>query len=147
MRMFLFAAAILAASSSGAAQTSCPDMIANEIPASSYWSGARPCGTGLLFNVDGLTVNNPIKNCPFMVVTTPTHHTATPSPGSGTYTERIGPAEEIVITLECRTSWFLFLPIGSRCVEASRNTSATLETLRTLRCPQAPQGEQPPILD
>lgn len=111
----------------------CPGQIAVEKPTHAAFGPNLGCG-GSSVEVGGVRIHDPIRNCPAFAVIVPAHAATKASKGSGTFTRPSSTVQITRIDFECRTRFFFFIPIGSRCAFRGSSVVSTLTSYKQIAC-------------
>lgn len=113
MKSCLFAAVFaLGAAAFVPAQESCPMQEARSV-AQTIAYGPNVACAGLSYSIPGLQITT-ATGCPLFATVTPDHEVAEPS-RKRTYVVSVGMSAGKLIFFGCRTSYLIFIPIGSTC--------------------------------
>ena len=111
----------------------CPDQIAFEKPTHVTFGPDLGCG-GTKVSLGNVEVNDPIRSCPAFAVIVPAHADTRRLEGSGTFTRPIATVLVTRLNFECKTKYFLFIPIGSQCTITGSWVVATLTSYQQFAC-------------
>ncbi|MEZ5966435.1 MAG: hypothetical protein R3F56_21545 [Planctomycetota bacterium] len=112
----------------------CPHQVVERIPGAILAGNSVRCGSGVEWNFGSVRYTSPANVCTLLLTYTPEHYLTKPSPGSNTYTEPSGRVPVYVGRYQCRTTHFLFLPIGSTCEEVSFTEAYRVPSYVQHRC-------------
>lgn len=133
-----FAAALLAAvATSATAQSTCPMQTTQHVPENISVGPMQNC-SGLQVEIIEVTGRVPGGLCPTWMVYTPPHDIAVPSTLQ-TYVDELDTLAITMVTFECKTRWFLFVPIGTSCVATQKSNIGYVRSMIARPC-QTPQG-------
>jgi hypothetical protein len=135
-KRILFAALALGAAAIPA-QSSCPKEQAQTIPQSTVFGPAATCA-GLSYSIGGLQITT-ATGCPLFVTITPDHEVAKPSKQE-TMVVANGVAPGKLIFFACRTTYLIFIPIGSSCEYLRDVNFGAFPRLTTAPCREEPQA-------
>jgi hypothetical protein len=124
----LFAAATLTA------QDRCPNTMAVRVPASVQYGASVAC-SGVTYSSGGVTLTT-ATGCPLFATIAPEHHDIAPTT-KRTKAVEIGARPGIVAFFVCRTSYLIFIPIGSTCAFDRELVAGAYPILATMPCEDA----------
>jgi hypothetical protein len=129
-RLFAAVAALLAAAFLPA-QDSCPMQEARTVPQTIAYGPNVACA-GLSYSIPGLQITT-ATGCPLFATITPDHEVADPS-RKRTYVVSVGMSAGKLIFFGCRTSYLIFIPIGSSCEYLNDVNFGAFPRLTTKAC-------------
>ncbi len=133
-----FAAALLTMlAASTPAQTPCPMQTTLHVPENVSIGPVQDCGD-LDYSVIEVGGHIDGGKCPTFLVYTPPHDIAVAST-TQTYVDVLQTLPITLVTFQCTTRWFLFLPIGSNCAASKPSNVGYVQSLLARPC-QVPQG-------
>ncbi len=132
MKASLFAAVFaLGAAAFVPAQESCPMQEARTV-AQTITYGPNVACAGLSYSIPGLQLTT-ATGCPLFATITPDHEVAVPS-SKRTYVVSVGVSAGKLIYFGCRTSYLIFIPIGSSCEHLRDVNFGAYPRLTTAAC-------------
>jgi hypothetical protein len=135
MRTFVRCAAALAVlcATSLLPGQNCPWVRARTVPEQQTIGPLLPCGGGITVTMPPFSVTAPAAGCPVFILLTPQHDIPEQSP-TRTYILNYATVPMLLFRFQCDTSWFLFIPLGSDCINTEVQTIAKLSRSATLNC-------------
>lgn len=137
MNTRILLAALALAAAAIPAQSSCPKEKAVTVPQHTVFGPLATCA-GLSYSTGGLQVTT-ATGCPLFVMITPDHEVSQPSKQE-TMVVANGVTPGKLIYFACRTTYLIFIPIGSSCEYLRDVNFGAFQRLTTAPCREEPQA-------
>lgn len=112
----------------------CPHQSVERVMPAVLTGNSVACGSGVQWNFGSFQYTSPQNTCTLLLTYTPEHDITKSTPGSNTYTEPTQWVATYIGRYQCRTSHFLFIPIGSTCEEVSFMEANRIPNYLQRRC-------------
>ncbi|MCA8958486.1 MAG: hypothetical protein KDC87_20585 [Planctomycetes bacterium] len=110
----------------------CPDEGVRPVPATDVAYHVTTCGTGIEVNSGPIRASVKAGACPAYSIATPAHNERMAK--KGYFTKRVGTLGVKLITYQCNSRWFLFIPIGSHCQVKSAVNHGEVPDIAQIPC-------------